>query len=232
MKKIIFTLAVSLVFSASAFASSGNEVEKQEWSFNKLTANWEKDKIKRGYTVATQVCINCHSFKYVSHRNLMEVGFSEVEAMAMAATMDTKINKPLLSALEPTDAKDSFGKIPPDLSVINKAREGGADYVYAILTGYPEEIPIDFEGANYNTAFAGHNIAMPAPLSEDLIEYEDGTPATIEQMAHDVAYFLQWTAEPELLKRKKLGTYVLVYLFIFAILAILVNRRIWARLKK
>jgi ubiquinol-cytochrome c reductase cytochrome c1 subunit len=233
MKKTLFILAASLVLSGNAFAGSGAaHFAKQEWSFDSITAEWEKDKIKRGYTVATQVCMNCHSFKYISHRNLKEVGFSEVEAMAMAAELDIKMNDPLVSLLTAEDAKGAYGKEVPDLSVMNRARAGGADYVYALLTGYPLEVPIDFEGIYYNTVFPGHNIAMPAPLMDDLVEYEDGTPATVQQMAHDVTYFMQWTAEPELLERKKLGVYVLIYLVLFALLTMLLKKRIWRRVKK
>lgn len=232
MKKTLFILAASLLVSGNAFAGGAVHVEKQEWSFDSISADWEKDKMKRGYTVATQVCMSCHSFKYISHRNLMKVGFSEAEVMAMAAEMDMKMNDPMLSILTDEDAMDSYGKAIPELSVMNRARAGGADYTYALLTGYSEEVPADFEGMNYNTVFPGHNIAMPSPLMDDIVEYADGTPATIKQMAHDISYFMQWTAEPELLERKKLGTYVLIYLVLFAILTILLKRRIWLRLNK
>lgn len=229
MKKTLFILAASLVVSGNAFAGGAAHFEKRDWEFDSLTAEWDKDTIQRGYTVATQVCMSCHGFKYISHRNLMEVGFSEAEAMTMAAELGVKMNDSLLSAMSAEDAKDTFGKAVPDLAIMNRARGGGADYVYALMTGYSEEIPMDFEGMNYNTAFPGNNIAMPAPLMDDLVEFHDGTAATVEQMAHDVAYFMQWTSEPEMLDRKKTGVYVILYLILLSILLIALKKRVWRR---
>jgi cytochrome c1 len=119
---------------------------------------------------------------------------------------------------------------------MNKARGNGADYVFALLTGYEDGVPAkyahDFEsglpdGGYFNHAFPGHVIAMPQPLNDDQVEYRDGTSATVEQMAKDVTYFMQWTAEPELLARKKLGVYIMLYLFIFTALAYALKRQIW-----
>ena len=122
------------------------------------------------------------------------------------------------------------GAYPPDLSLINKARGGGADYVHALLSGY-EEAPEGVEmraGLYYNPYMAGGKIAMPAPLLEELVEYSDGTPATVEQMSMDVTHFLNWTAEPELEQRKRIGFMVLIYLTIFAGLMFFSMRKIWA----
>ena len=235
-KKTLFALL--LIASSSAYAAGGGHVEKHDWPFNGIHNNsWDKDRLYRGYTVGTQVCMSCHSFKYISHRRLMETAnFTEKEAKALAVQMEMKLDDKLLSALTPVDAKDLYGKEIPDLSLMNKARAGLADYVYALLTGYsedpeelhhmmPDGIP---EGAYFNTAFPGHAIAMPPPLSgPDLVEYHDGTEATVEQMAKDVVYFMQWTAEPELMKRKRLGVFALLFVFVFAVLVIKTKRAIW-----
>ena len=143
------------------------------------------------------------------------------------------------------------GALPPDLSVIAKSRsyhrgfpgwaidifsgyqEHGADYLYALLTGY-KDAPADkamADGMSYNVAFPGHQIAMPAPLSEDIVEYNDGTPATVEQMARDVTSFLMWAAEPHLEARKRMGFQVIIFLFIFAGLLYATKRKIWSRVK-
>ncbi len=148
------------------------------------------------------------------------------------------------------------GAVPPDLSLMAKARapahthawytepyywlvdiltgyqEGGPDYVHAVLTGYAEEPPAGIDvlpGLNYNMAFPGHQIAMPPPLSDGLVTYEDGTPETVENYAKDVTAFLMWAAEPTLEERKKMGLTVLVYLAIFALLLYLSKRTLWRR---
>ncbi len=148
------------------------------------------------------------------------------------------------------------GAYPPDLSLITKARaverdiawymfpvvmlqdiatqyqEQGSDYLYALLTGYvdpPEGFQLS-EGMNYNAAYPGHQIAMAAPLVEGVVEYEDGTPATVEQYAKDVTAFLTWAAEPHMEERKKMGIRVLIYLAILAVLLYLSKRVLWSRL--
>ena len=235
MRFLLFSF-IALLLAPAAFAGGAVEVEKHDWDFQGLPKEWDKDQLYRGYAVATQVCMTCHGMKYINHRQLMDVGFTEAEVKAMAAELNMSINDKLVSGIEPEDAKELYGKEVPDLSLINKARAGLADYTYAVLVGYsedpdeihhalPDGVP---EGAYYNRAFPGHAIAMPSPLTgPDLVEYHDETEASIEQMAKDVTYFLQWTAEPELLERKKLGVYVLLYLLIFTVLAYLTKRAIW-----
>lgn len=149
------------------------------------------------------------------------------------------------------------GAFPPDLSVITKARgvhkarpfylapvhwvidiakgyeEAGADYLYALLVGY-KDAPAGFEladGMNYNAAFAGHQIAMPAPLSDELVEYTDGTPQTVEQYARDVTAFFAWASDTKLEERKQLGFRVMIYLLILTMLLYLAKRKVWARIK-
>ena len=125
------------------------------------------------------------------------------------------------------------GAYPPDMSVLVKARKGGADYIYSILLGYeeaPENIKLE-DGVYYNKFMYGNKIKMSAPLSEGLIEYSDGTKATTEQMAKDVVNFLMWAAEPHLEQRHKFGFRVITYLIIISILVYFIMKKIWSRIE-
>ena len=126
------------------------------------------------------------------------------------------------------------GALPVDLSLIIKARGDGANYVYSLLTGY-QDAPEGFEmmpGLTYNHYFPGYQIAMPSPLSDDIVSYSDGTNATIDQMARDVVIFLQWAAEPEMEARKAMGLKVILFLMAFTIVFYIAKKRIWSGLKK
>ncbi len=221
-------------------AGDAPALEKQQWPFQGLRGSYSKDQLLRGYTVFTNACMACHSIKYVGHRDMMRAGFTEAEVQALAKNLDMSIDQKLLTAQDDQTAIETFGKVPPDLSLINKARAGLADYTFALLMGYsedPELIHHSFpkglpEGAHYNKAFPGHAIAMPNPLTgPDLVTYHDGTPATVEQMAKDVTVFLQWTAEPERVERQHMGLYVLIYLVLFTLLAYVTKRAIWKDVK-
>jgi len=121
------------------------------------------------------------------------------------------------------------GAVPPDLSVINLARKGGADYTHAILTGYTGE---EREGRYVNTYFPGELIGMPPPLSQaGLVTYEDGTEATVDQMASDVAHFLQWAADPHMKARNEMGLIVMIFLIILAALTYLAYKNVWRDVK-
>lgn len=236
MKKIltVLSLGIALSLPSVTFASSSSvEMEKVDWSFNNIREGWDKNTLYRGYQVATQVCLSCHNFKYISHRNLMKVGFSEAEVKTLAKALDMKVTDKIMSPMTDADAKESYGKALPDLSLIVRARHDGANYVYNILTGY-HEAPLGHaqpEGTYYNTVFPGHNIAMPPPLSGGLVEYHDGTEANVSQMSKDVVYFLAWASEPEKKDRERLGVFVMLYIIIFTILAILTKKKVWSRLK-
>lgn len=237
---MMFALLLLIMPAFVHAAGAGPQAPDRDWQFEGLPASWDKDQLYRGYQVATQLCMACHSFKYIKHRQLADVGFTEAEIRALSEQSGYDKNDPLLSGLSPADAKEIYGKEMPDLSLMNRARAGGADYVYALLTGYsddpdviakyfPDGMPM---GAYYNEYYPGHAIAMPNPLTADgLVEYHDGTEATVEQMAEDVTYFMQWTAEPELVERKRLGVYVLIYLLIFTVLAYFLKRSIWRDVK-
>ena len=125
------------------------------------------------------------------------------------------------------------GAYPPDLSVMAKARPGGPDYLYALLTGYIDP-PADFEmseGMSYNKAFPGHQIAMAAPLSEEAVEYTDGTAPTVDNYARDLSAFLMWAAEPKLEERHELGFRFMIYLALLTVLLYLAKRRVWRDVK-
>ena len=126
------------------------------------------------------------------------------------------------------------GALPPDLSVIAKARPGGPDYLYALLTGYaaaPEGFEMS-QGMQYNTAFPGHQIAMPNPLVDGVIPYTDGTKRTVDNYARDVSAFLMWAAEPKLEERYKVGARVMIFLIVFAVIMYLSKRAVWDRLHR
>ncbi len=193
------------------------------------------------------MCAGCHSLSLLAYRHLAGIGFDE-EAIKAIAAQDTVTDGPndegemFERPARPADrVKAPFpnpqaaraannGALPPDLSLITKARKGGADYVYALMTGYvepPAEVTVQ-EGMNYNAYFPGHQIAMPAPLSEDAVTYADGTPASVEQMAHDVTTFLAWAAEPEMEARKRMGVKTILFLIVLTGLFYAVKRKVWA----
>lgn len=221
-----------------------------DWSFNGLFGTYDRNALRRGYQVYSEVCASCHSMNQLAFRNLSQPGgpeFSEAEVKAIAKNYIVEDGPDDYGDMFERDAlpKDRFpspypnenaaraangGAYPPDLSLINKARGGGPDYIHALLSGY-EDAPEGVElraGLWYNPYMAGGKIAMPIPLSEDLVEYADGTPATVEQMSLDVTHFLNWAAEPELEQRKRTGFMVLIYLTILAGLLFFSMRRIWA----
>ena len=231
-----FLLAGGFALNAHAAGEAPTPPE-QDWSFNGFPGEWDVEQMFRGYRVATQVCLACHSFKYIKHRDLMKLGFSEEQVRKLADEMGMNgIDQKFISALSDENAKQLYGGSVPDLSLMNLARPHGADYTHALLMGY-EEAPEGFEvpqNSYYNKYFPGHVIAMPPPLTFDgQIEYpEDGPEATVEQMSRDVTAFIEWTSEPIKVQRKTLGMYVLIYLLIFTILSYLLMKTIWRDVKK
>ncbi len=242
-------LAFSLTSPLNA-AGDAKTPAAMDWSFNGLFGTYDRDALRRGFQVYKEVCAGCHSLNQIAFRNLAQPGgpeFSEAEVKAIAKEYLVEDGPDDYGDMFERDAlpKDKFpspypnenaaraangGAYPPDLSLINKARGGGADYIHALLSGY-EDPPEGMElraGLYYNPYMAGGKIAMPAPLLEELVEYSDGTKATVEQMSMDVTHFLNWTAEPELEERKRMGFMVLIYLTIFAGLMFFSMRKIWA----
>lgn len=242
MKKTLLLLAlfagIVAAHPAPTYAAGDAPIPPEmEWSFRGFNPEWDVEQIFRGYKVATQVCMACHSFKYIKHRDLMKLGFSEEQVTALADELGLGLDDKLISALTTEAALMSYGTEIPDLSLMNMARPHGADYTHALLVGY-EDAPEGFNlpaGKHYNKYFPGHVIAMPSALTMDgQVEYPEGSKVepTIDQMARDVSAFIEWTGEPILVKRKTLGVYVLLYLFIFTILSYMLMKRIWSDVKK
>ncbi len=253
MKKALFSIIAVATLAlgiTAANASGGIEIPKQKWSFKSGAINagsFDRKALRRGYQVYAEVCAGCHSLRLVAYRNLMDIGFTEDEVKAIAAEQEVQDGpddegEMFMRAAIPADKfvppfanvqaarAGNNGAYPPDLSLMTKARFGGPDYLYAILIGYPEEEPEGFElgeGMSYNKYFGGHQIAMPAPLGDEGVEYADGTTATIEQQARDVTTFLTWTAAPELETRTSMGIKVLLFLLVLTAMLYALKRRIW-----
>ena len=251
LKAVLSAAVVVIGLGAPAHAAGdAKHPAAIDWSFNGLFGTYDRNALRRGYQVYSEVCASCHSMNQLAFRNLSQPGgpeFSAAEVKAIAKNYLVEDGPDDYGDMFERDAlpKDRFpspypnenaarasngGAYPPDLSLINKARGGGPDYIHALLSGY-EDAPEGVElraGLWYNPYMAGGKIAMPIPLSEDLVEYADGTPATVEQMSLDVTHFLNWAAEPELEQRKRTGFMVLIYLSILAGLLFFSMRRIWA----
>jgi ubiquinol-cytochrome c reductase cytochrome c1 subunit len=255
MRKLVLAAAaaVALVGAAPAQAAETVKIPGQSWSFDGPFGTFDRASLQRGFQVYKEVCAACHSLNLVHYRDLGPpgiggsggLGFSADEVKALAAEVEVSdLNDKGEVVQRPGLPKDRFkapfanplaaaaannGATPPDLSLMVKARAGGADYLYAVLTGYgdaPAGVTL-MEGMNYNKFFPGHQIAMPKPLNADQVTYADGTKATEEQLARDVASFLAWTAEPELEARKRLGLKIVLFLVIVAGLLFIAKRKIW-----
>jgi len=222
---------------------------KKNWSYASPIGTFDRGALQRGFQVYKQVCAACHSIKYVSFRHLKALGLSESEIKVLASQYQIKDGPnddgemferpgrpsdyfPLVYVNEKQARAANNGASPPDLSLITKARVGGADYIHALLTGFKDNP--DFKGGAgqyYNEYFPGHAISMASPLSEGLVAYNDDTKPTVQQMAHDVTTFLAWASEPEAEQRKRLGLKVLVYLVVMTGLFWATMRRIWRTIK-
>ena len=218
------------------------------WEHEKLFKTFDHAALRRGFQVYREVCASCHSLTRVPYRTLVGnmMTLDEAKAMAEENEYDTEPNdqgeiekRPgKLSDYMPAPYKNdeaaraaNNGALPPDLSLMVKARHGGCNYIFSLLTGYPEEPPagaVVQEGLNFNPYFPGTGIAMARVLYDDLVEYDDGTKASTSQMAKDVVEFLNWTAEPEMDDRKKMGWKVLAVTSVLFALSVWVKRQVSA----
>ena len=280
VRALVAACALAVGSAGALAAEGGHHYEKQDWSFAGPFGKFDKAQLQRGFQIYKEVCSSCHSMKYIAFRNLGDEGgpgFSEDQIKALAAEYEVqdgpdadgemfmRPGKPFDHLPKPFANDEAAkaangGALPPDLSLMAKARAGdigpntgitlfndlirlvwhplttyqeyGPDYIYALLTGY-EETPAELEDEigdlYYNPAFTGGNkLAMAPPLSDELVEYTDGTPMTTEQYAKDVTAFLMWTAEPKLEERKHIGINALIFLVVFAGLMFFTKRKLWS----
>ena len=249
---IFISIITTLSFADSQHSHGANtNYLKTYWSFKGIFGTFDRASLQRGYQVYQEVCAGCHSVQHLSYRNLSEKGgpeFSIEEAKAIAAQFEVEDgpNSEGEMFMRPARLSDKFvkpypnveastaangGAYPPDMSVLAKARAGGADYIYSLLMGY-EEPPTGFElddGVYYNKFMPGNKIKMSAPLSEGLIDYSDGTQASVEQMSKDVTAFLVWASEPHLEAQHRMGFKVIIYLIVLFTLVFMSKQKVWSR---
>ncbi|TFL04415.1 cytochrome C1 family-domain-containing protein [Pterulicium gracile] len=235
---------------ASAASDHGLHPTSYPWSHNGLMDSFDHSSIRRGYQVYREVCSACHSLDRIAWRNLVAVSHTADEARAMAEEVEYDDGPndegemfkrpgkladylPAPYANEEAARAGNAGALPPDLSLIVKARHGGADYLFSLLTGYvdpPAGVEIR-EGLNYNPYFPGGALGMARVLFDGLVEYEDGTPATTSQMAKDVSVFLHWAAEPEHDERKKIGVKAVILMSTVFLISVYVKKFKWTVIK-
>ena len=227
-------------------AGGGADIESQDWSFSGIFGTFDRASAQRGYQVYMDVCSGCHSMNLMSYGYLEGIGLPEATVKALAATSEKDAtNDDGADIKVPRTPADRFpdpyrnvkearasnnGALPPDLSLMAKARANGPNYLYALLTGY-HEAPADFtvnEGMYYNTAFDGRQIAMAPPLAEDLVTFGDGTKASVDQMARDVVTFLTFAAEPHMEDRKRTGLKVVAFMLILSVMLYFVKKKVWS----
>ena len=244
-----FAAVAAMVSTAALAAGDTKHPEERDWHFSGIFGTVDVHSAQRGLQVYLEVCSGCHALKQVAYRNLSALGFTEGEIKAIAADFEVTAGPDSEGEMfqRPAIQSDNFvspfpneeaakaannGANPPDLSLQVKVHPDGANYIHALLTGYADapdggEVP---DGASSNPFFRGGFIAMPQPLFEDGVEYSDGTAATVDQMATDVVNFLQWTAEPEMQQRKKMGFKVVIFMIILSALLYAGKRKLWANI--
>ncbi|XP_008569925.1 PREDICTED: cytochrome c1, heme protein, mitochondrial [Galeopterus variegatus] len=242
-------LAVAL---HSAVSASDLELHPPSfpWSHRGLLSSLDHTSIRRGFQVYKQVCSSCHSMDYMAYRHLVGVCYTEDEAKALAEEVEVQDgpNDDGEMFMRPGKLSDYFpkpypnpeaaraannGALPPDLSYIVRARHGGEDYVFSLLTGYcdpPTGVSLR-EGLYFNPYFPGQAIGMAPPIYTDVLEFDDGTPATMSQVAKDVCTFLRWASEPEHDHRKRMGLKMLMMMTLLVPLTYAMKRHKWSVLK-
>ena len=251
--RILFLIISIGCLSFNSYSAEKIEYLKTDWSFKGLFGKFDRGALQRGYQVYTEVCSSCHSMKYLSYRNLAEKGgpeFTIEQAKVIAASFEVtdgpnadgemfvrpgKLSDKFIMPYENVKAAQAAngGAYPPDMSVLIKARGDGADYIYSLLQGYedpPAGMTLD-DGVYYNKFMYGNKIKMSNQLSDGLVEYNDGTNATVQQMSKDITTFLMWSAEPHLEARHQMGFKAIIYLIILTTLVYFSMKRIWSRIE-
>jgi ubiquinol-cytochrome c reductase cytochrome c1 subunit len=234
-----------------ALAQEAPPPPHQQWSFEGVLGTYDEAALQRGFQVYQSVCSACHALKHLAYRDLAELGYSDDQVKGIAAQaqvtdgpndqgqMYQRPGKPsdMFVAPFPNDQAARVannGALPVDLSMVVKARDGGPDYVYALIGLGFKDAPAGVTmqpNTYYNEYFPGHQIGMPPPLTTDgQVPYADGTKATVPQMAHDVTTFLAWASEPNLNERHRMGAKVVLFLLVAAGIFYAAKRRIWAKI--
>ena len=250
--KFFFIVILISIFPTLVYSEEKKvDLIEKNWSFNGVFGTFDRASLQRGYQVYTEVCSGCHSVQHLSYRNLSEKGgpeFSVEEAKAIASQFEVedgpnsdgemffrlgrlsdKFVKPYPNVEASTAANG--GAYPPDMSVLAKARAGGADYIYSLLLGY-EEAPAGIElddGVYYNKYMPGKKIKMSEPVTDGIVEYLDGTDSTKEQVAKDITTFLVWASEPHLESQHRMGFKTIIYLIILITLVYMSKQKVWSR---
>ena len=240
-------LAPALAPSPARAAGEAKHPPHRDWSFDGPFGAYDRAALQRGLQVYREVCAACHGVRRLAFRDFAALGYGPGQIRSLAAEYSVVdgpddegdlFERPALPSdrVPPPFASDEAaraangGALPPDLSLIVKARAHGADYLHALLAGYPEGAEPD--GVLYeNPYYPGGRIAMAPPLAEGIVEYADGTAASVDQMAADVTHFLAWAAEPELEERKRAGIKTILFLAVLLVVFAVANRRVWARVR-
>jgi len=251
LQKIFLIISIIGFSNSTSFGENKADFLKNNWSFEGIFGTFDRASLQRGYQVYQEVCSGCHSVQHLSYRNLSEKGGPEFlieEAKAIASQFEvidgpnedgemfTRAGRLSDKFVDPfpnmkAAAAANGGAYPPDMSVLAKARKGGADYIYSLLMGYEEE-PAGYDlddGVYYNKFMPGHKIKMAEPISYGAVEYADGTEATKAQISRDVTTFLVWAADPHLEARHRMGFKVFFYLFVLLTLVYLSKQKVWSR---
>lgn len=241
-------LAGALALAAAPCFAQEVALPRQQWSFDGVFGTYDKAAMQRGFQVYKQICSACHPVTHLYFRDLAALGYTVDQIKAIAASyqvtdgpndqgqMYQRAGRPSDPIPGPFPNEQAAraangGALPPDLSMIVKARDGGPDYVFGILTGFKDQPPAGFtlaSGKFYNEYFAGHQISMPPPLSEGAVTFADGTKASVPQMAHDVVTFLSWASEPNLDDRHRIGVRVFLFLIVGVGIFYAAKRKIWS----
>ncbi len=247
LRSVLLALGLGLIATGPALAQDDAPLLTPHFSFAGLFGGLNEASAQRGFWVYYKVCSTCHSMHDLDYRDLAGIGLTPAQIKVIAAsetvplglndqgqnvsgpgTPASQFRSPFPNALA---AKAVFnGAAPPDLSLMANAREHGPDYIYSLLNGFvppPAGVKVP-PGRYYNKYFPGHMIAMPPPLQNGAVTFADGTPATVPQMAHDVATFLYWAANPEEVARKQMGVRVVLFLLLMTGLTYALKRKIWS----
>jgi len=227
LKQLWMVATAALVFSmpSMALANEGHVALKHA----EIDVS-DQAQIQRGLTVFTDVCMGCHSAKYVTYKGLMdypEIGISR--EMVDELRGSKPLTSGMISDLSPEDATVSYGKVPPDLSLIVNGRRGGANYVYSVLTGFEHDPSGKVPDGNFNEYFPGNRIAMPDPLS--WLDHDASDTAELEKQATDVAAFLAFISDPHQNERRAIGFWVVGFLMLLTVVLYLLKKEVWKDVK-